>query len=154
LTPFIFPILLLEIKLVTVVTISLTEILFMDKNSGLVFVYNADKGFFNLMADISHKILSPSTYPCNLCALTHGAFAMRKEWREFLSKIKLPLTFLHLDDFRKEFKMDDALPAIFIKDTRSDSLKTLINAADLKALTGLEDLKRIINEKLTLEGLI
>ncbi|NBR07766.1 MAG: hypothetical protein EBT92_18660 [Planctomycetes bacterium] len=126
----------------------------MDRNSGLVFVYNADRGFFNLMADISHKVLSPSTYPCNLCALTHGAFSMRKEWRDFLNKIKPPLTFMHRDEFRKEFKLEDALPAIFIKDLRTDNLRPFIDAATLKTLTGLEDLKHMISDKLTLEGLL
>ena len=92
----------------------------MDKNSGLVFVYNADRGYFNLMADISHKMLFPATYPCNLCALTHGAFSMRKEWREFLAKIKPPLTFMHRDEFRKEFKLEDDLPAIYIQDLRTE----------------------------------
>ena len=126
----------------------------MDKNSGLVFVYNADRGFFNLMADISHKMLSPTTYPCNLCALTHGAFSMRKEWRDFLAKIKPPLTFLHRDEFRKEFKLEDDLPAIYIQDLRTEELRPFIAAATLKALTGLEDLKQMISEKLTLEGLL
>ncbi len=126
----------------------------MDKNSGLVFVYNADRGFFNLMADISHKMLSPTTYPCNLCALTHGAFSMRKEWREFLAKIKPPLTFMHRDEFRKEFKLEDDLPAIYIQDLRTEELRPFIVAATLKTLTGLEDLKQMISEKLTLEGLL
>jgi len=126
----------------------------MDKNSGLVFVYNADRGLFNMMADISHKVLSPSTYPCNLCALTHGAFSMRKEWRDFLAKIKPPLTFLHRDEFRKEFKLEDDLPAIYIKDLRTDNLRPFVDAPTLKAITGLEDLKQMINDKLTLEGLL
>jgi hypothetical protein len=126
----------------------------MDKNSGLVFVYNADRGFFNLMADISHKMLFPNTYPCNLCALTHGSFSMRKEWREFLTKIKPPLTIMHRDEFRKEFKLEDDLPAIYIKDLRTEELRPFIAAATLKALTGLEDLKQMISEKLTMEGLL
>jgi hypothetical protein len=126
----------------------------MDKNSGLVFVYNADRGFFNMMADISHKVLSPSTYPCNLCALTHGAFSIRKEWRDFLAKIKPPLTFLHRDEFRKEFKLEDELPAIYIKDLRTEELRPFIDATTLKTLTGLEDLKHMISDKLTLEGLL
>ena len=126
----------------------------MDKNSGLVFVYNADRGFFNMMADISHKVLSPSTYPCNLCALTHGAFSMRKEWRDFLAKIKPPFTFLHRDEFRKEFKLEDELPAIYIKDLRTDNLRPFLDARTLKTLTGLEDLKHMISDKLTLEGLL
>ncbi len=46
----------------------------------LLFVYNADSGFFNLAADIARKIFSPQTYDCNLCAITHDAFAMKNDW--------------------------------------------------------------------------
>ena len=38
----------------------------------LLFVYNADTGLFNTVADAAHKILSPSTYSCNLCKVTYG----------------------------------------------------------------------------------
>jgi len=79
---------------------------------------------------------------------------MRKEWREFLTKIKPPLTFMHRDEFRKEFKLEDALPAIYIQDLRTEELRPFIDAPTLKALTGLEDLKQMINNKLTLEGLL
>ena len=51
---------------------------------GLVFVYNARSGLFNALSDAAHKIFSPGTYQCNLCALTHTALGMRGEWRKFL----------------------------------------------------------------------
>ncbi len=126
----------------------------MNTNYGLVFVYNADNGFFNLIADISHKILSPSTYPCNLCALTHGTFNMRKEWKDFLHKIKAPLTFLHRDEFRKQNDPNIQLPAIFLKDLRSGALIPFIDTTALKSLTGIEDLKKLLNEKMTFEDLL
>ena len=79
---------------------------------------------------------------------------MRKEWREFLAKIKPPLTFMHRDEFRKEFKLEDDLPAIYIQDLRTEELRPFIAAATLKTLTGLENLKQMISDKLTLEGLL
>ena len=45
-------------------------------NRSLILVYNADSGFFNALADSAHKLLSPSTYDCRLCALTYGAIQM------------------------------------------------------------------------------
>ena len=33
-----------------------------DREYTLLFVYNADSGLFNTMADIGHKLLSPETY--------------------------------------------------------------------------------------------
>ena len=61
----------------------------MASNDSLLFVYNADSGFFNTLADIGHKLFSPATYPCQLCAITGvlaeggswGAWKGGKPWR-------------------------------------------------------------------------
>jgi len=50
----------------------------------LVIVYNANAGLMAGVMDSVHKIVSPSTYPCQLCAVTYGLTSMRKEWRAFL----------------------------------------------------------------------
>ena len=47
----------------------------------LILVYNADSDLFSLIKDALHKILSPSTYQCNLCSLTFGMIGMRDEWK-------------------------------------------------------------------------
>ncbi|MCF7977351.1 hypothetical protein U5801_08255 [Lamprobacter modestohalophilus] len=38
----------------------------------LIFVYNADTGLFNQLADAAHKAFSADTYACNLCRVTYG----------------------------------------------------------------------------------
>jgi hypothetical protein len=38
----------------------------------LLFVYNADSGLFNSIAEAAHKIVSPQTYRCDLCRITYG----------------------------------------------------------------------------------
>ncbi len=40
--------------------------------NSLLFVYNADSGLVAGLFDSAHKLLSPSTYQCQLCTLTHG----------------------------------------------------------------------------------
>ncbi len=67
----------------------------------LMFVYNADSGMFNTLSDMAHKVFSPRTYSCNLCALTHSTFSMRDEWKEFIESLGVELEFLHRDEFRK-----------------------------------------------------
>lgn len=69
----------------------------------LLFVYNADSGLFNTLADIAHKIFSPKTYACNLCALTHSPIGMRSDWKTFLADLRQPLEFLHRDEFQHQF---------------------------------------------------
>jgi hypothetical protein len=55
----------------------------------LVFVYNADSGVFNTLSDIAHKIFSPETYACNLCALTPHEFRYARRVEETLSRLSI-----------------------------------------------------------------
>ena len=117
----------------------------------LVFVYNADSGFFNLASDIAHKIFSPATYPCSLCDLTYGVFSIRSEWKAFKDRSTMPMDFLHKDEFIQAypayaqtplpviFKADGQQLEVFIDHTRLnafDSVKPLIEAIE----TGLKRL--------------
>ncbi|MBU0498608.1 MAG: hypothetical protein KJ558_05035 [Gammaproteobacteria bacterium] len=65
----------------------------MKAEAPLLFVYNADSGLFNTLADIGHKIFSPGTYQCDLCALTHGYFQERIEWRAFVESLGVECRF-------------------------------------------------------------
>ena len=109
----------------------------------LVFVYNADGGAFNALADVAHKIFSPDTYACNLCALTHTAFGMRGEWRRFLEGLDVPLEFLHADELKARYGLKDvALPAVF--ERGGAGLRVAVGADEINACGTLEDLKRLI----------
>ena len=113
----------------------------------LVFVYNADSGVFNTLADAAHKIFSPRTYACNLCALTHTAVRMRGEWRQFLEGLGRPLEFLHADELAARYGLKGVgLPAVFTRD--GDQLKVLAGADSINACRTLDDLKRLILEAL------
>jgi hypothetical protein len=80
----------------------------------LLFVYAADSGFFNTVADIAHKIFSPDTYQCDLCALTHGHFRVKDEWLRFMGELGMPCRFLHRDQVSGMPDIDsEFLPAIY-----------------------------------------
>lgn len=112
----------------------------------LLFVYNADSGLFNTLTDIAHKIFSPQSYECNLCAITYGTFAIRAEWKEFLETLPCGLEFLHRDEFARQFGLHTPLPAVFLKD--GDGLETLIGADEINACSSIAELKEIIIAKL------
>lgn len=38
---------------------------------GLLFVYNREKDLTNGAIDCAHKVFKPSSYKCELCALTY-----------------------------------------------------------------------------------
>ena len=111
----------------------------------LLFVYNADTGLFNTMADIGHKIFSPQTYSCDLCQLTHGYFSERAEWGAFVEQLGMESRFLHRDEFRQEFPdRPDALPAIFIQ--RGNELSLCIDSVKLHQYEDLDELISAIRE--------
>ncbi|MDQ2769542.1 MAG: hypothetical protein M3Y54_03465 [Bacteroidota bacterium] len=111
----------------------------------LLFVYNADGGRLAGLKDMFHKILSPSTYPCSLCAITYGATAMRPEWGAFIRALPVPVSFPHRDEFRRDYPQWAAhpLPAAFAVGT-DGTLTPFIEAPELDAadLNGLMQLVR------------
>ena len=109
----------------------------------LAFVYNADSGVFNALADAAHKIFSPRTYRCNLCAITHSALGMRGEWRKFLGGLGRPLEFLHADELKARHGVVGVpLPAIF--ERKGENLTVLAGADSINACRTMDDLKRLI----------
>ncbi len=113
----------------------------------LVFVYNADSGIFNTLSDIAHKMLSPQTYECNLCNLTHGYFTAREEWVDFLSELDCELEFLHRDEFIKRVgQRDDSLPAIYQQEDAE--YRIWIDAQQINAMQTTAELKQLIRDKI------
>jgi hypothetical protein len=111
--------------------------------AALVFVYNADSGLFNALADAAHKIFSPRTYQCNLCALTHTAVGMRGEWRRFLDGLDSRPEFLHADELRERYGVAGVpLPAVFIR--KGENVEVLAGADSINACGTLDELKRLI----------
>lgn len=113
----------------------------------LLFAYNADSGPVSALFDFGHKLVSPGTYPCSLCALTYGPFGMRREWREFTKGLGYPLEFLHADELRERYGTQGAaLPAVFVKGAR---LEPLLTRPDLDRLGSLGELKTAVTRALT-----
>ena len=114
--------------------------------STLVFVYNASSGLANTLLDIGHKIVSPQTYSCNLCALTHSTFSMRDEWKQFVAQLNCPIEFLHRDELDEQYGLRDApLPAIFLK--TETGLRPWIGQGEINRCQSLAELKQIIESK-------
>lgn len=113
----------------------------------LLFVYNADSGLFNTVTDIAHKLLSPSTYACNLCALTHGHFKVRGHWVEFLRTLDADCAFLHRDEFHAQYgRTNIALPAIL--EMTAGGPEVLMDAATLNNCKSLDQLVTLLIQRL------
>lgn len=114
----------------------------------LIFVYNAKGGVVSALGDMVHKIVSPATYPCSLCALTYGAVSMRGEWRRFLDETGLPTLFLYRDEFHGDLdRRDLALPAILLGGAEREP-QVLVGAGELDALPDLPALITLLRRRL------
>ena len=114
----------------------------------IIFVYNADSGLFNLVSDMAHKFMSPETYDCQLCMLTHGHFGMRDQWHEYLNTLDTKLEFLHRDEFIKQYPDHKAeLPALFL--SRDGLTEILVSASTIKSCETMDMLIHHVNERIT-----
>lgn len=114
----------------------------------LIFVYNADGGAFNALADMLHKIVAPSSYPCALCALTYGPLRKRRAWAAWLGRAGMRSLFLYRDEFREHLdRRDLPLPAVLLGGT-GGSPEVLVGAAELDALPDLAALIALLDARL------
>lgn len=113
----------------------------------LIFVYNAKSGKFNTILDIAHKLLSPESYSCKLCALTHGTFSEQNAWKTFKSEVNISMMFLHSDEFEAKFDKAEFIYPVILSEHYS-SLKTFMSANDINTIKTLEDFIEAIKQKL------
>ncbi|MBK8710951.1 MAG: hypothetical protein IPL97_03550 [Niastella sp.] len=112
----------------------------------LLFVYNASSDLFSTVTDFTHKIISPSTYQCQLCALTYGNFSMKLEWKSFIERLPMKTGFMHKDEFEKQYHIKTSLPAVFI--SSKGVVKEIISQQQINSCQTLEELKVIVNKEL------
>ena len=112
----------------------------------LVFVYNAEAGLLNGIMDSAHKLFSPSTYACDLCAITHGLTRMKPEWRVWLETSGRAAQFLHRSEFRQAWPdVAVSLPAILVQD--GDRLELLVSSVDLAQISDVRQLVALLEAR-------
>ena len=112
----------------------------------LVFVYNADNGLFNTLTDVAHKLLSPDTYHCQLCAITHGAFRERDEWRNYLESLDVECEFMHRNEYLAAYPHHYTdLPAIFINS--NNELKLCLGRKAIDAVDSVDQLRALLEAR-------
>ena len=105
----------------------------------LIFVYNAKSNKINALVNYAHKVISPSTYNCDLCKLTHSNFGERKEWAAFSKE--LDIDFYHINEFEKKFNTNFEYPVVLNSD-----LTILLDNKAIGKLKNVSDLTQRINE--------
>ena len=106
----------------------------------LLFVYNADSGKLNALLDSAHKIVSPSTYNCQLCQLTYGLVNEKQAWKQFREQLDEEVLFFHRDEFEKHYKQKLQYP--FLARVEGQDIELLLSA---DALSEIEDTQHLIH---------
>ncbi len=113
----------------------------------IIFVYNADSGALNAAFDIAHKLLSPTTYNCLLCQMTHGALKEKQVWKEFRESTSEEFSFLHRDEYERQFEKRLQYPVILKK--AGDDQAVLISHREMKKMSDVTELidrlKEVLN---------
>jgi len=130
----------------------------MSEERKLVFVYNADSGgFLTGVKDTFQKTFRKSTYECNLCAVTFGAFGMKKDWKnfvndldtpvEFMKRNKFKFEFLHKDEFEDKYIIENAkFPSAYVE--TDSGLELFISQDEMNAVKSIDELKDLVNNKI------
>lgn len=101
----------------------------------LILVYNANTGIANKLWDAMHKAVSPSTYGCELCSLTHNSVGARSQWKDFLKDEKIPTKVMYKDQFEATYATTFEYPIVLLYDKSNFSC-----ILDKKAMSALNDL--------------
>jgi hypothetical protein len=113
----------------------------------VIFVYALDGGLFNDLTNFAHKLISPQTYPCNLCTLTSGMVSKKREWTEFLRGLGVETELLHRNEFAQRYPtVQHSLPAAFLLAGDAQP-ELLITSDELNACRNLDELISLVSEK-------
>lgn len=113
----------------------------------LIFVYALDGGLFNGVTHYAHKMISPKTYPCNLCAITNSMLGTKREWADFIKGLGIETEFLHRDEFKQSHpNAQFELPAI-VRASEANHLELLVTSAEINACRDLSNLISLVQER-------
>jgi len=105
----------------------------------LVFIYNANSGKINALLDAGHKLFSPSTYQCSLCALTYDTFTENNIWKTFRKESDLEMEFYHKDEFEAKFPEVNIMYPSVLK-LKNNQLTTVITPEVLNTISDVNTL--------------
>ncbi|WP_101447523.1 GTPase [Aquimarina sp. MAR_2010_214] len=117
----------------------------------LFFVYNAKSDIWNKYLDIFHKTMSPTTYSCDLCSLTHGNFSEKKVWKDFRENSDHEFVFMYKDEFLGTIssleRKNLIFPIIFQK--HGENIDLLFDSEKLSSLNSVEELIESLKKKIS-----
>ena len=117
----------------------------------IVFVYNADGTISGKAKDLVHRIVRPSTYDCQLCAVTFGFAGLKSKWRDFILSIDATVAFLHRDELGDDHSsiVGHGLPGAWQR-TGGGAWQVLIDSPTMRSCDSLDELIETMRLRLSL----
>ena len=138
-------------KTILLLLFLVSSALWRENESELIFIYNAKSGIVNDFLDFAHKIVSPSTYNCNLCAISYGNFTMKKKWSDYIRSLPVSSTFTYKDKVSEYGYNNIELPSIIFRNgSRS---KVIISSEEINKLKKIDQLINILSDRLKDQGM-
>ncbi len=115
----------------------------------LIFVYNAKSDFWNKSLDMTHKIISPDTYACDLCSLTHDSFSEKEIWKSFKEKSSVELIFMYKNEFLKKYPRNKEYDFPVILQEQQQDFAILIDSKKITSFKSVEELIVTLQKKIS-----
>jgi hypothetical protein len=106
----------------------------------LQFIYNAQSGKAHALFDIAHKLISPQTYSCDLCQITHDTFRENAEFTAL--KACHPIELFHIDEYEARFPAEERYPVIIVR--RDNEIVKRVSREQIGQLNSVGDLKALL----------
>jgi len=120
----------------------------------ILFVYNANSGLFNAITDYVHRQISPSTYSCNLCLITHDNWDRNQRWSTYIDSLPIKVGFMYKNTVNqyKELGIEVKLPMAFLINENKASV--FITTKEINSCNDEITLIDLFNTKLRNAGII
>jgi len=130
-----------------------TSTIFSFEDKELIIIYNVKSGFVNEMIDFAHKIVSPKTYECNLCAISYNTFTKKKRWSDYINSLPIKSVFTYKDkvsSLNKELSNLE-FPTIIFRN--GVELNEIISRKEINSINNINQLISLLNERLDENGM-
>jgi len=114
----------------------------------LIFVYNAEAGWVNGALDSAHKLISPKTYRCSLCAVTHHTLGMRGRWKRFVEQLEMEIGFSHRAEAEARYPIMKGVAWPAVLHEGADGVEVWLSAEQLEQAESLPELEQLITRRL------
>jgi len=130
-----------------------TSTIFSVEDKELIIIYNVKSGFVNEMIDFAHKIVSPKTYECNLCAISYNTFTKKKRWSNYINSLPIKSVFTFKDKVSFLDKELSALEFPTIIFRNGVELNEIISRNEINSINNINQLISLLNERLDENGM-